>query len=86
MRNIEIGDIVKSLDFAGHDDCYYIGKVVGVFEDGTFRAESLARVWLHESERKFADYFTAPLPGNHLMDDKFERVKIIGHGLWLGNA
>ena len=86
MRNIEIGDIVKSHDFTGEYGCYYIGKVVGVFHDGTFRAESLARVWQFESERKFADYFTAPLPGNHLMDDTFDRVEIIGHGLWLGNA
>ena len=37
---MKIGDIVKSLDFYGIDNCYMVGTVVGVFTyDGTFRAK-----------------------------------------------
>ena len=80
MKNIEIGDIVKSLDFVSSDDCYYVGKVVGVFHDGTFRAKVMERVWLGKADNKFpSDFFTAPLPGHHFADDlMFPRVQVIG--------
>ena len=42
---MQVGDIVKSLDFNGIDNCYMVGKVVGVYErDGTFRAKFVKRV------------------------------------------
>jgi hypothetical protein len=77
--NIEKGNIVKSLDFPHMDDCYYIGKVVSVSElDGTFRAETIERVWLGKADRKHSDYFVAPLPGHSMMDDlMFARVQVI---------
>lgn len=81
---MKVGDIVKSLDFANISDCYYIGKVVGVYSDGTFRAQSLARVWRGEAEDKFEDYFTAPQQGKHFADNLtgypfvFTRVEVIG--------
>jgi len=35
---MQVGDIVDPLDFNGIDNCYMIGKVVGVYErDGIFR-------------------------------------------------
>jgi len=77
--SIEKGDIVKSLDFPHTDDCYYIGKVVSVSKlDGTFRAETIERVWLGKADRKHSDYFVAPLPGHSFMDDlMFPRVQVI---------
>ena len=76
---IKKGDIVKSLDFPHTDDCYCIGKVVSVDEiDGTFRAETIERVWLGEADRKLSDYFIAPLPGHSFMDDlMFPRVQVL---------
>ncbi len=78
---MQVGDIVKSLDFNGIDDCYMVGQVVGVFEsDGTFRAQFIKRVWQGAEDRKFkTDYFTAPQQGNHFMDrDDSPRVIVIG--------
>jgi hypothetical protein len=79
---MKVGDIVKSLDFVNISDCYYIGKVVGVYSDGTFRAQTIGRVWQGQPDKKFEDYFTAPQQGNHFADlplpNKFTRVEIIG--------
>ena len=50
---MKIGDIVKSLDFNGIDNCYMVGTVVGVFKhDGTFRAKFIKRVWQGEVDKK----------------------------------
>ena len=77
---MQVGDIVKSLDFNGIDDCYMIGKVVGVHFDGTFRAKFVKRVWRGAEDRKFkTDYFNAPLQGNQFMDrEDSPRVIVIG--------
>ena len=86
-NEMKVGDIVKSLDFPHTDDCYYVGKVVGIFHDGTFRAEVIDRVWLGVSDKlrkkkirdTMGDYFVAPLPGHHFADDlMFPRVEVIG--------
>lgn len=68
---LKIGDVVKSYDFPGIDTCYMIGKVVGVhLTDGTFRAKFIKRVFDGVEDRRFkTDYFTAPLQGNHFMDN-----------------
>ena len=78
---MKIGDTVKSLDWNGIPDCYMIGKVVGISEmDGTFRAKFIAQVTMDQVDNRYkADYFVAPLQGNHLLDnDKMPRVTVIG--------
>jgi len=78
---MQVGDIVKSLDFNGIDNCYMIGKVVGVYKsDGTFRAKFIKRVWQGVEDRKFkTDFFTAPLQGEQFMDRHTSpRVIVIG--------
>jgi hypothetical protein len=67
---MQVGDIVKSLDFNGIDNCYMIGKVVGVYKtDGTFRAEFIKRVWQGVEDKKFkTDFFIAPMQGEQFMD------------------
>ena len=86
-NEMKVGDIVKSLDFPQSVDCYYIGKVVGIYHDGTFRAQVIDRVWLgmsdkHRSKKirnQRSDYFVAPLPGHYDLDDMFKtpRVQVI---------
>ena len=77
---MKIGDVVKSLDFNGVDNCYMVGTVVGVFRStGTFRAKFIKRVWQGEVDKKFkTDYFTAPLQGRQFLDrDDSPRVIVI---------
>ncbi len=76
---MRVGDIVKSLDFNGIDNCYMVGVVVGVHEMGTFRARFIKRVWEGVEDRKFkTDYFTAPQQGQHMFDnDAMPRVSVI---------
>ena len=77
---MKVGDIVKSLDFNGIDNCYMIGKVVGIHDDGTFRAKCIKRVWQGGNDDKFqTDYFTAPLQGNQFLDRvDMPRVIVVG--------
>jgi hypothetical protein len=77
---MQVGDIVKSLDFVGIDDCYMVGKVVGVHYDGTFRAKFIKRVWQGAEDRRFkTDFFTAPQQGQLFMDrDESPRVIVVG--------
>jgi hypothetical protein len=77
---MQVGDIVKSLDFNGIDSCYMIGKVVGIQYDGLFRAKFIKRVWEGVEDRKFkTDFFTAPIQGEQFMDrPEFPRVIVIG--------
>ena len=79
MSTLKIGDTVKSLDFNGIDDCYMLGEVVGVYSDGSFRAKFVRRVWQGKIDTKFkTDYFTAPLQGEHFMDnDAMPRVSVV---------
>ena len=57
---VKIGDVVKSLDFVGINDCFYVGLVVGISEmDGTFRAKTIKRVWQGQIDKKIpSDFFT----------------------------
>jgi hypothetical protein len=75
-----VGDVVKSMDFNGIDNCYMIGKVVSIQYDGQFRAKFIKRVWQGVEDKKFkTDYFTAPLQGNLMLDrDDMPRVSVIG--------
>ena len=71
MNNLTIGSLVKSLDFHGHRDCYYVGIVRSINEhEGTFTADTVARYWGHQpSKGNVPATFTAPLEGNHWFDD-----------------
>jgi len=70
--NVKIGDVVKSLDFVGHNNCYYVGIVTAIHQnDGTFRADTIKRVWMGQIDTDFvSNSFVAPLPGNFLLDDE----------------
>ena len=83
-QQVRIGDVVKSLDFVGVNDCYYVGLVTGILNDGRFRAKAIKRVWKGEADKRpLADEFFAPLPGHDFFDDMAEekgrqpRVQVI---------
>ena len=69
-QQVRIGDVVKSLDFVGVNDCYYVGLIVGISEmDSRFRAKTVKRVWRGQADNiPHSDYFTAPLPGHDFSD------------------
>jgi hypothetical protein len=69
---VKIGDVVKSLDFVGHNNCYYVGVVTAIQNDGTFCADTIKRVWMGQIDTDFvSNSFVAPLPGNFVLDDEF---------------
>jgi hypothetical protein len=71
---INVGDVVKSLDFVGVNNCYYVGLVTSISEmDGIFRADTIKRVWMGAVDNRFPSAtFVAALPGNHFFDDMAE--------------
>ena len=72
-NTVKIGDVGKSLDFVGHNDCYMVGLVTAVLSDGTFRAKTIKRVWQGKVDKRFpSDTFVAPLPGHHFFDNLAE--------------
>jgi hypothetical protein len=77
-NKLQVGDVVKSLDFVGHNDCYFIGIVTAIHQnDGTFRADTIKRVWMGELDNGFvSNSFVAPLPGHFLLDDEFTTPRI----------
>jgi hypothetical protein len=77
---LKAGDIVKSFDFNGIEDCYMVGKVVSVSNHfGDFRAEFIKRVWEGNEDTRFkTDFFTAPLQGNLFTDtEHFPRIVVV---------
>jgi len=40
-NTVEVGSVVKSLDFPSTTDCYYVGLVTAILPDGTFRADEI---------------------------------------------
>ena len=76
-NTVEVGSVVKSLDFPSTTDCYYVGLVTAILPDGTFRANKIKRVWEGKVEEKFwSDTFVAPLPGQHMFDDEWIEPRI----------
>jgi hypothetical protein len=74
-NTVKIGDVVKSLDFVGISNCFFVGVVTSVSsEDNTFRARTVKRVWegIAFSESNLPINFSAPLPGCHFFDDLAE--------------
>jgi hypothetical protein len=77
---MKVGNIVKSLDFVGIDDCYMLGKVVAIDDGGTFRAKCIKRVWKGVEDRSVKnEFFFAPQQGQHMFDRaESPRVIVVG--------
>lgn len=77
---LNVGDVVKSLDFVGIQDCYFVGLVLSIDEEmGTFRAKTVKRVWRGRAEalREREKFFFAPLQGQMMLDDPNEPRVIV---------
>lgn len=80
---MKVGDIVKSYDFVGNTECYFIGEVIALLDYG-FRAKTIKQV-VQGAPRDIVrcrnDFFSAPFLGNSFMDEfagDFKRVEVIG--------
>lgn len=72
----EVGAIIKSFDFVGHADSYMIGRVTKV--QGTYIECEMIKQVFAGSEVKDSTMFRTQAQGTGFMDDKFERVVILG--------
>jgi hypothetical protein len=75
-----VNDVVKSYDFPGILDYYMVGIVTAV-EDDMLVCKTIKIV----QEGKAVDYgcrtpseFRTPMQGSMMMDDRFERVVVVG--------
>lgn len=78
MQTVKMGDVVKSLDFPGTNDCYMIGKVVAIFDD-MYNCKAIVQVWEGKAEIVSNVYdFAVPCEGHHFLDEKFPgRITVI---------
>jgi hypothetical protein len=77
-NELKIGDVVKSLDFVGTNDCYFIGRVTRINSDrGEFCAKIIARIWEGKSVYFAGETFVSPLQGQLLSDRLGTRVEVI---------
>ena len=79
MKNVEVGCVVKSLDFPGRDDFYFVGKVTAVV-DGIITAKTLSIC----EEGEFVeivegrDEFRTPVQGLGMLDNiQTDRVTVL---------
>lgn len=77
---VKVGDVIKSLDFAGTEDCYMIGKVVAILYSGeVYRCKAIAKVW--EGNAKIVSNvhdFEVPCEGLQMLDERFPgRITVI---------
>lgn len=76
--SVKVGDIIKSYDFPGRNDCYMIGKVKRIIENESMLvAETISTVIENKPYENESATFKTALPGSCLFDDVFERIVII---------
>ena len=73
-----VNDIIKSYDFFGNTECYCVGLVQEVQENGMLTCKMIKRVFQGEIEETTEEQFWTPDQGCMLMDDKFTRIEVIG--------
>lgn len=74
-----VGSIIKSYDFLGRTDCYFVGVVEKQnTDDDTVTCRTVKQVFRGVECEKFDPHFTTPIQGAALMDDEFPRVIVLG--------
>lgn len=74
------GNIIKAFDFPGRTDCFFLGKILKI-KDMMIEAKLLMVVSEgRDISDKYADteVFRTPMMGCSFMDDKFERIVVLG--------
>jgi hypothetical protein len=77
---VEVGDVIKSLDFPGSETCYMIGKVVAILQDGDlYNCKAIVKVWEGKAEIVTNVHdFTTPREGLNFMGERFPgRVTVV---------
>ena len=74
--NIEIGSIIKSFDFIGHDSHYVVGEVKEIQGD-VLICRTISQVQDHKERNNFSPEFRTPMQGSMMMDKQFDRVIIL---------
>jgi len=73
----KVGDLIRSLDFAGIDDHYMIGIVVEV-EGDFIKCQATSRVWSGIAQAPEDKFFTTVQNGCHFMDNRYPgRITIL---------
>ena len=80
MSEVKVGSIIRSLDFAGNDTCYMIGKVVSILEGGDlYNCKAILKVWEDKVDTTTRSRdFSVPREGLIFADDVFPgRVTVL---------
>ena len=76
---VKVGDVIKSLDFPGNNECYRIGKVVAI--DGEiYTCAGIEIMWEGRSKpsTQVEELFSTPMEGAHMFDSYFPgRITVI---------
>lgn len=77
VHKAQVGDVIRSLDFAGNYNHYMIGLVLEA-DDEVIRCRGISRVIEGHSQK--IDYeFTTVQPGVHFMDIRCPgRIEVVG--------
>jgi len=77
---MQVGTIIKSLDFPGMFDTYMTGEVVSMSKmDQTIRCKVIKTVVSGVAKKSHADFFVTPVTGNHFLDEQFPgRLTVLG--------
>lgn len=75
----EVGTIVKSYDFPGSTEDYFIGKVTKI-EGDFIHCKTIKHVAQGKTRPidEYTEEFRTPAQGTGIFDDKFERVVEVG--------
>jgi hypothetical protein len=82
---IKVGDLIKSKDFPGNEECYMVGIVTNVETNGSvLDAKTIKIVFggeVKEIVEGMNDTFTTVAPGKSFTDgifgDKFNRIEVL---------
>ena len=69
IPEVKVGDVIRSLDFAGRLDCYMIGQVLEI-KDGLIRCQGVSQVIEGRASSSNREFVT-PEIGGHFFDTQF---------------
>lgn len=79
MNKLNVGDVIKSRDFAGNNTCYIIGKVIKYDNDtGEIECKGIIQVWENELQDECPEEFITVDNGYLPFDNQFgDRITVI---------
>ena len=78
MNKLNVGDVIKSRDFAGNDAHYIIGKVVKYdIKTGEIECKGIIQVWDNELQDECPDEFYTVMNGYLPFDSYGDRITVL---------